>query len=266
MKTARAPKSIETRVAGESLFNDGIGVVLFVTLLGVAMHGRMDGPGQIAFTLLRQVAGGAVVGFLAGAATYQLLKRVDNYQVEVLLTLALVLGGYALAEALHTSAPIAMVVAGLLIGNHGRAFAMSENTRKNLDMFWELIDEILNAVLFLLVGVEVLVMHITHRHLFAMLLIIPAVLLARWCSVAGAMTRLTRPGKSRRAGTAVLTWAGLRGGLSVAMALSLPPGPMRNTIIAITYGVVIFSILIQGTTMPRFVKHYMARGLTEDQG
>jgi CPA1 family monovalent cation:H+ antiporter len=254
MKVAGAPKSIETKLAGESLFNDGIGVVLFLTLLAIAQGNQPTGFTAITWLLLRQVVGGALIGFLAGALVFQLLKRVDQYQVEVLLTLALAMGGYALADALHTSAPIAAVVSGMLIGNTGRSSAMSAHTREHLDTFWELIDETLNAVLFLMIGLVMLTLHFNHRHWLAVLLIIPVVLFARWCSVAASIALLSRRRPFQRGIIPILTWGGLRGGLSVAMALSLPESDWRGTIIAITYGVVIFSIAIQGTTIKRVVR------------
>ena len=257
MKGAGAPKSIQTKLAGESLFNDGIGVVLFLMLLGMITGKGNTGVGSITWLLLREVIGGALIGFIAGAFVHQLLKRVDNYQVEVLLTLALAMGGYALAQALHTSAPIAAVVSGILIGNTGRSFAMSDKTREHLDLFWELIDEILNAVLFMVLGLVVLTLHFGPRQLIAVLLIIPIVLFARWCSIAGAITVLSRKRPFRNGIIPILTWGGLRGGLSVAMALSIPNNTSRNTIIAITYGVVIFSIAVQGTTIKRVVQRYL---------
>ena len=263
MKVSGAPRSIETKLAGESLFNDGIGVVLFLTLLGISQGNHPAGFGAVVWLLLRQVAGGALVGFVAGAIVYQLLKRVDQYQVEVLLTLALAMGGYALAEALHASAPIAAVVSGMLIGNSGRSFAMSAGTRAHLDMFWELIDESLNAVLFLMLGLVVLTLHFGHRHWIAMLLMIPAVLFARWCSVAGTVRVFSSRRSFSRGTIPILTWGGLRGGLSVAMALSLPDSPWRGTILAITYGVVIFSIAIQGTTIKGLVRRCLAGSVVE---
>jgi CPA1 family monovalent cation:H+ antiporter len=183
-----------------------------------------------------------------------MLKGVDNYSVEVLLTLALVMGGYALATVVHVSGPIAIVVAGLMIGNHGRLFAMSEHTRDHLDTFWELIDEILNAVLFVLIGLELLLISFTSQHLIAALLIIPIVLLARFISVSIPIgvfhfKREFSPGVIK-----VLTWGGLRGGISVALALSLPAGPERNLILTVTYLVVVFSIVVQGLSIGNLVK------------
>ena len=172
-----------------------------------------------------------------------MLKRVNNYQVEVIITLALVMGGYALADRIHTSGPIAIVVAGLLIGNQGRAFAMSEITRQRLDDFWELMDEILNALLFMLIGIEVLIMPFTRALFIAGLLAIVITLFARWASVGGAVL-LMRPFRTFSPGVVrILTWGGLRGGISVALALSIPPVPERTTVITITYIIVVFSIV-----------------------
>ena len=254
MKSTRAPKSIETKISGESLFNDGVGVVLFLLLLGLATGGHeVSGLAALRFFLVEAV-GGALLGLALGAVCYRLLRAVNNYQVEVLLTLALVMGGYALADAIHTSGPIAMVVAGLLIGNHGRRFAMSDETREHLDTFWELVDEILNAVLFVLIGLEVLLVPRTPAYLVAALLMIPIVLLARFVSVGGTIT-LLRLGRSFSPGVVrILTWGGLRGGISVALALSLPAGPERDVILALSYAVVVFSILVQGLTIGKLVR------------
>jgi len=254
LKSANAPKTLETKIAGESLFNDGVAVVVFIVLLGIAASGDEISAGHIALIFLEEAVGGAVFGFAIGWLTYQMLKQVDNYQVEILLTLALVMGGYALASAIHVSGPIAVVVAGLLIGNHGRMFAMSEHSREHLDTFWELIDEILNAVLFVLIGLEVLVLPFTSDVLIAGLALIPLTLAARFTSVGLTITLLRFRREFTPGVIKILTWGGLRGGISVALALSLPAGEARDVILAITYIVVIFSIVVQGLSIGRLVK------------
>lgn len=254
LKTVGIPKGLETKIAGESLFNDGIGVVVFLILLELALGGGDITVGGVALLFVEEAVGGALLGLAIGMLAYQMLKRVNNYQVEVIITLALVMGGYALADRIHTSGPIAMVVAGLLIGNHGRAFAMSEVTRRRLDDFWELMDEILNALLFMLIGLEMLVMPFTPALLIAGLAAIMITLFARWASVGGAvfLMRTFRPFSP--GAIKILTWGGLRGGISVALALSIPAVPERSTIVTITYIIVVFSIITQGMTLGRLVK------------
>jgi CPA1 family monovalent cation:H+ antiporter len=252
LKTAGVPRSLETKVAGESLFNDGVAVVLFLVVSGLAVSGKPFDAGDAALLFAEEALGGALFGLLIGAAAYAMLKSVDNYQLEVLITLALVSGGYALAHALHLSGPIAMVVAGLLIGNRGRSFAMSESTRRHLDAFWELVDEVLNAVLFLIIGLEVLAVDGETAFLLAGALMIPVVLIARWVSVA-LPVRLLRDRELSPDTVKVRTWGGLRGGISVALALSHPPGPERELLLTVSYVVVVFSILVQGTTLKRVV-------------
>lgn len=248
LKSAGIAKSLEIKIAGESLFNDGVAVVAFLMVLGAIRGGGVTLPGM-ALLFFQEVVGGAAFGLLAGWICYRMLKSVDNYQVEMLLTLALVMGGYALADALHLSGPIAIVVAGLLIGNRGRHLAMSATTREHLDSFWELMDEILNAVLFLLIGLEILVVSVSRPTLVAGLLLIPAVLLARWFSVALPLQLLRSFFTFSPGIVSILTWGGLRGGISVALVLSLPPGGERDTLLTVTYIVVVFSILVQGLTL-----------------
>jgi CPA1 family monovalent cation:H+ antiporter len=207
----------------------------------------------VALLFLEEAVGGVVYGLLIGAIAYFMLKSIDSYQIEVLITVSLVAGGYALATRLHVSGPIAMVVAGLLIGNRGRVEAMSDLTRAHLDSFWELVDEVLNAVLFLIIGLELLTIAAQGRYLLAGAAMIPLVLLARWVSVAVPVRLLHMTAEFSPATVRVLTWGGLRGGISVALALSLPAGAERELIVSVSYVVVVFSILVQGTTMPRLL-------------
>ncbi len=264
MRSVGASPQLEVQVAGESLFNDGLGVVIFLFLLRLSGGGGVAGSVAIAslstyvhtvgMLLLKDVGGALVLGIAAGLLTYHMLKRVDDYQVEVLLTLSLAMGLYALVDSLHLSAPLAVVVAGLFVGNRGRAFAMTEKTREHVDTFWELVDEILNVVLFLLIGLELLVLPIERGWLVAGLLAIPIVLSARWLSVAGIVGPLRRITSQSKGAISVLTWGGLRGGISVAMALSLPASDSRSLILTLTYFVVVFSIVVQGLTLGRVVR------------
>jgi monovalent cation:H+ antiporter, CPA1 family len=266
LKQAGAPKSLETKIAGESLFNDGVGVVIFLGLWEIATGEYGFDPGHLTALFFQEAVGGAVFGLAIGLLAFQMLRRVDNYSVEILISLALAAGGYALANALHLSGPIAMVVAGLLIGNHGRTWAMSERTREHLDTFWELVDEVLNAVLFVLIGLEVIVLTFTGQFLVAGLLMIPVVLLARAVSVGLPVLAIRRWQVLHPRAAQILTWGGLRGGISVALALSIPamardgsPVPEREVILAITYVVVVFSIVVQGLTIGPLLRNSLAK-------
>jgi CPA1 family monovalent cation:H+ antiporter len=254
LKSAGVPKSLETKIAGESLFNDGVAVVVFIVVSGIAVSGEEASALHIAELFIHEAVGGAIFGLVLGYITYWLLKPIDNYQVEILLTLSLVAGGYALAHSLHLSGPIAMVVAGLLIGNRGRRFAMSERTRDRLDDFWELIDEVLNAVLFLIIGIEILAISVGGQLVLAGVAMIPLVLLARWVSVLVPVQLLSVWKEFPPSVIKVMTWGGLRGGISVALALSLPASPEREVLVTTAYCVVVFSILVQGTTMQRVAR------------
>lgn len=264
LKQAGAPRRLEAQIAGESLFNDGVGVVLFLGLLGVSTGREPADAFHITAMFIREALGGAAFGLAVGLVFYRMFKSVDHYQVEILLSLALVTGGYAAADALHLSGPIATVVAGLVIGNHGRRHAMSAVTKANLDLFWELIDETLNAVLFVALGMELLVLRFTGRGLAVGAVAVVIVLVARLVSVGLPVWVLRRSEAFEPAAVPILTWGGLRGGISVALALSIPAngpggGPSRDLILGTTYVVVVFSILVQGLTLRTFTRHWLGR-------
>ncbi|HVZ72437.1 MAG TPA: sodium:proton antiporter [Polyangia bacterium] len=258
LRGARAPKALEAQIAGESLFNDGVAVALFALLLEVAVseHGPAGVRlGEVALVFAREVGGSVALGWGVGWLAFALLRSVDDYHVEVLLTLALALGLYGLASGLHTSGPLAVVVAGLLIGGRGRAQAMSPRTIQHLDTFWELVDEILNVLLFVLIGFQVLVVHLSRGLLLVGLAAVVVVLAARALSVGAAVLALRRFQTFAPHTVKILTWGGLRGGLSIALALSLGPEIAGvHTIQAATYVVAVFSIAVQGLTFGRLVR------------
>lgn len=250
LKKAKIPRSLEMKISGESLFNDGVGVVIFLTLLEIAHAGidKVSGT-DIIMLFVKEAGGGMLYGAILGYVGFLLLKSIDNYKVEVLITLAIVMGGYTLANALHISGPLAMVVAGIITGNQGRELGMSDVTRDYLGKFWELIDDTMNAVLFLLIGLEMLVVDIDNRVLILGGLSIIVVLFARWLAVVFPVFLLKRWVNFERHAIAMLTWGGLRGGISVALALSLPVDMFRNEFVSLTYIIVIFSIIAQGLTI-----------------
>ncbi len=251
LKSINLPKSVHTKIMGESLFNDGVAVVLFLVLLGITVGDAVPTTMALSKLLLREIVGGAILGILCGGLAYYLLKGVKSPQVAIFITLALVSGSYALADSWHLSGPIAVVAAGLLLGN---LLKLSHRVRARLDEFWELFDELLNALLFILIGLEVLIMSFEWHYLTAGLLLVPVVLAARYFSV-GIPVLLLKPFRRFTPNIVMLlTWGGLRGGISIAMALSLPPSSERELIVAITYVVVIVSVLFQGLVLTKHTK------------
>lgn len=255
LKEAKIPKNLEIVITGESLFNDGVGVVIFLTILEIAILGPTEiGPSEVILLFGKEVGGGLALGALLGYLTFRMMKSIDHYQTEVLLSLALVMGGYALASALHFSGPLAVVVAGLFIGNKGRSEAMSSETVEYVDKFWELIDEMLNALLFVLIGLEIVIIPFLDDYWQAGLIGIVIALTARLVSVYLPILVLRRSVNFMPRTPLIMTWGGLRGGISIALALSLPAAMNKDIILSITYCIVIFSILIQGITLGPIVK------------
>ena len=268
MKKIGAPKSLTTKISGESLFNDGVGVVVFLVLLDAATGVSDLSVSQVGYLLLQEVGGGILLGLLLGGIAFYLHSTVDSVHVELLISLAVVAGGYPLALGLHCSGPIAMVVAGLLIGNPGRRHAMGEKVRTQVDSLWEMIDEVLNAVLFVLLGLEVIVLAWQREFLCAGLIMIPVVLFSRFVTIGVAVNALRRFRVFSPRVVRILTWGGLRGGISVALALSIPMTlqavdqtrvfPARNLILVMTYIVVVFSIVVQGLSIGAYIRRSLS--------
>ncbi len=262
LKELKAPPTLEAQIAGESLFNDGVGVVVFMGLASMAqLGGAADITAEPSATELtvfaiREVVGGIVLGMALGYLGYRALKSLDDHPLELLITLALVMFLYSLSFWVHVSGPIAVVVAGVFIGNRGRRLAMSDRTREHVDAFWSMIDEVLNAVLFLLLGLEVFAVSRWADVLAPALLVVPICLLARLVSVAVPVAAMRVRGPLRRGLVPILTWSGLRGGISVALVLSLPRSPGQEVLLASTYAVVVFSVLVQGLTVRRVLLHF----------
>lgn len=250
LKKAGIPASLETRISGESLFNDGVGVVLFITFYEIAQMGTAQvNLSSIGWLFMKEAAGGLLFGWILGYAGFWALKSIDNYVVEVMITLAIVMGGYGMAEYLHVSGPLAMVVAGLITGNKSMDTGVSEVTRDYINKFWEMVDEVMNAILFLLIGFEMLIIPFSASLFWLGCLTILIVLLARFISVFLPIVVLNYRKTFKKSEVFILTWGGLRGGISVALALSLPESMHGETLVSITYSVVLFSIVVQGLTI-----------------
>lgn len=254
LKTTKVPKSLETKIAGESLFNDGVAVVIFITIWEAAKSPSLPTFSEITLLFLKEAGGGMVLGFVIGWIGFRLMRSINNYKVEVMITLAIVMGGYTLASLLHVSGPLAMVVAGILVGNHGKKYAMSDITSEYISKFWELIDDILNALLFVLIGLELLVIKDISSYITISLIMILLVVAVRYISVIipSIMIRFTE--KFEHKTVLILTWGGLRGGISIALALSLSPDLNKEIWVSVTYFIVAFSILVQGLTVGKLTQ------------
>ncbi|MCC6187030.1 MAG: sodium:proton antiporter [Chitinophagaceae bacterium] len=254
LKKAGVSKSIETKIAGESLFNDGVAVVIFMTILGLTKPDAEPSYSYVLELFAQEAIGGVLLGIVVGWLGYKLIASIDNYQVEVLVTLAVVMGGYTLAHAIHVSGPLAMVLAGLITGNQAKSKGMSEITAEYIDKFWELIDEILNAILFVLIGLELLILETNSTIILASIIMIFLVLAIRYISVFIPSLLIVFKEKLSKKTLRILTWGGLRGGISIALALSIPNELNKEVWVTITYVIVCFSILVQGLTIGKLAK------------
>ena len=258
LKKAGVPKKLETKIVGESLFNDGVGVVIFLTIFQIAKSGIDETEAFDVIQLFGQeVLGGILLGALLGYISYRLIKSIDDYDIEVIITLAAVMGGTLIAQKFHLSAPLAMVTAGLIVGNDTiRSSSMSETTEKYVDKFWELLDILLNAILFVLIGMEMLILVLEGKYIVAGLIAIPVVLVCRYISLFLPINLFKKKLNFVPKTNLIMTWGGLRGGISIALALGLSAEMYRDLFLVITYIVVVFSIIAQGLTVGGLVKKY----------
>ncbi len=258
LKKAKVPESTEIKIVGESLFNDGIGVVVFITLLRITQKGLEHiTVSEIGILFLEEIVGGIGFGLVLGYIGFRLMKSIDHYQTEVMMTMAMVIGGYLAANALHFSGPLAMVTSGILIGNHGKQKAMSDITMDYVFKFWEMIDVILNAALFVLIGLELLIVPFNWEFLWIGLIAIPMVLIARYGSLAALSFGLGYNKQFEPKTLSIMTWGGLRGGISIALALSIPAVLDNHLFLLVTYVIVCFSIIIQGLTLEPIIKRLL---------
>jgi CPA1 family monovalent cation:H+ antiporter len=254
LKSAGISKSLETKIAGESLFNDGVAVVIFITILQLAKPNAEMGVSNVLLLFGQEAVGGILLGIVVGYIGFKFIASIDNYQVEVLLTLAIVMGGYTLAHFIHVSGPLAMVAAGLITGNQSRNLGMSTITEEYVDKFWELIDEILNAILFVLIGLELLIIETSFTIVFISFILIIISLVARYISVWVPAIAMRGKEKITQSTLLILTWGGLRGGISIALALSIQSSLNKDLWVTVTYAIVCFSILVQGMTIGKFAQ------------
>jgi len=257
MKKVGAPKKLETKIVGESLFNDGVGVVIFLTIYQIAQGSTEVSVGHIVELFLVEVLGGIALGLVVGWITYRLMKSIDDYDIEVIITLATVMGGTMLAQQFHVSAPLAMVTAGLVVGNDTiRSTSMSELTEQYVDKFWELLDVLLNTILFVMIGMEILVLTFNADYILAGFIIIPVLLVARYISLLLPIKLYAKKLDFVPKTNLIMTWGGLRGGISIALALSLTQTMERDLFLVITYIIVVFSIIVQGLTVGKLIKKF----------
>ncbi|WP_276481606.1 cation:proton antiporter [Paraflavitalea pollutisoli] len=260
LKKANVRKSLEVKVAGESLFNDGVAVVVFAVILQLAQGSEVDTSfGSVSWLLVKEAAGGFVLGALLGLGSSNAIRKIDDYNVTVLITLSVVMGGYLIAHAMHISGPLTMVAAGIVIGNYGKRTAMSPTTKDYVNKFWELIDEIMNAILFLFIGFELLLIPDLNKYWVMGSIAIVVVLLARFISIWLPVKLIPFRNKFSSGTIKILVWGGLRGGVSIALALSIDNGPYKQAIIAITYFVVVFSIIVQGLSIGKVANKVLSK-------